>query len=181
MFSIGWMWVQISLASTPVEAPSLDQQREVTVEYTLSFDMDAKGDAACKMTKICDCSAVYRGEGTRVQTSSGHVSFKGTWTKVQSDCSPNLEPWVPEAGNAYHTIRWTQDARKVSEWLVHADLNQNRRLESDIKAGRQYWVSDIETAIDPATRTVTYVEKTQEMISIFSIESVHELTLRFTK
>ena len=167
--------------AAPEEAPSLDQQRQVTIEYTLSFDMDAKGDAACRMTKICDCSAVYRGEGARVDTSSDRVSFKGTWTKVQSDCHPNLEPWASDKGDAYHTIRWTEDARKISEWLVHADLNQNQRLESDIKAGRQYWVSDIDTLLDPATKTVTYVEKTQEKISIFGLESVHELTLRFTK
>ena len=181
MFVIGWMWIQISLATTPEEPPTLDQQKKVTIEYTLSFDMDAKGDAACKMTKICDCSAVYKGEGSRTETSSGRVSFKGTWTKVQSDCNPNLEPWAPDNGNAYHTIRWNQDSRKASEWVVHADLNQTQRLESNIKAGQQYWVSDIETLLDPATRTVTYVERTQDKISIFSIESVHKLTLQFAQ
>jgi len=181
----GWwlLLAQGSVAGPQYETPPVPliprTQLQVTIDYEVSFELDATGDAACRITKLCDCSAVYRGEGKRAQVAEDRISFKGTWTEVKSDCHENLEPWLPEDGKAFHTLRWANDVHKVSEWVVHADRDQHQRLTSNIKKGRQYWISDIDTAIDPESRAVTYVEKSEDKVSVFTIESTHELTLRF--
>ena len=174
----GWMWIWV-LTAWAGESTNIEDQQQVSIEYKLSFDMDARGDAACKLTKLCDCTARYIGEGKRVEKGEGVMTFKGIWKKVESTCSDSFEPWSGEDGAAFHTLRWDVTTKKVSEWVVHADQDKSERLASGIKASEQYWVSEIDTAMDSDSRTLTYVEKAAEKVSVLTVDTTHELLLQF--
>lgn len=177
---VAWIWV-LAQVGWSGELPTIEDQQQVTVEYKLAFDMDERGDAACKLTQLCDCTARYTGGGKQVRRGENFITFKGTWKNEESTCSDSFEPWAPAEETAFHTLRWDAGTKKLTEWIVHANQDKNERLESGIKEGEQYWISEmgVETTLNPETLTLTYVEKTEEKVSVLSVDTSHELTLRF--
>ena len=169
-----WIVASVALAKPMMDVSSV---KSVEVNYSLSFDLDARGDAACRYTGVCDCSATFKATAKRSNVEGNRVTMKGTWVQEENTCHDSLSPWVSAKGKAFHTFRFSEDSTRLSEWLVHSDGDKVVRLEEGMKEGQQYWIADMNILFDPMTGRVNYEERESTQVSFFQIESHHQLDI----
>jgi methyltransferase (TIGR00027 family) len=81
------------------------------------------------MTGICDCDVKWSGSGA-LQGSSGAVrTYHGTWKITHSNCADALLVWTPADGDAYHTVRLSDDGTKLLEWIAHDRAQDTTRFD----------------------------------------------------
>ena len=164
-------------ASEPA-APTTDLSAltAMSLTYDVRFDVDATGDRFCKFTKICDCTASYKGEGARPTVDGQRVTFEGRFELVKSDCSDNLTFWVPASGEAFHTLR-VDDQGRIIEWVAHRDADKHAALSSKIKEGGQVWLTDMSVPWQPGV-PATHTESDEgDLGQGIKLASSHDLRL----
>ena len=181
------MWLTMALLGGAMAAEGDDDKirdlstyKAIKVAYKLSFDLDSNGDATCSMTKICDCATVYEGEGKVVEVDGNRVTFEGSWKTIEDSCNEQLTMWVPFSGEAYHTVRFNRDHTKVIEWIAHGERDKVDRLTENMKSGRQYWISDMNSVVQP-NGVAIHTETESQMVSVITLSSAHHLTLRLAE
>lgn len=115
----------------------------VRITYTARFDLNATGDQLCAITKLCDCTATWTGEGSAPVVDGSRVTWKGTWALSQSSCHDSFLIWTPADGTAWHTLRLSADGARVDEWVVHGTAANHTKLSTGIKAGKQFWIDGL--------------------------------------
>ena len=175
---VGLCVLGLSMSAAAEEPPA---EAEVTpiveLKYKLRFDMDGMGDQLCASTGFCDCTAEFKGAGQLVESEGVRRTFEGSWTLESNDCNPNLTPWVPSDGKAFHTVRMSADGASVDEWLVHADRTKPDRLTSGMKEGKQYWIAEMGAPLNPETGVMVHAETESQRVQIMSLTTVHNLQM----
>ena len=173
-----WIVATVALAKPMMDASSVKQ---VELNYSVSFNLDDRGDAACRYTGVCDCSATFKASAKRATVDGNRLTMRGSWVEEENTCHDSLSPWVDPKGKAFHTFRFSDDGTRLSEWLVHADVSKLDRLKEGMKKGQQYWIADMNALFDPMTGRVNYEERESIPVSFFQIQSHHQLDLRFAQ
>jgi len=173
-----WIVATVALAKPMMDTSSI---KNVELNYSVSFDLDARGDAACRYTGLCDCSATFKATAKRSSVEGKRVTMKGSWVQEENTCHDSLSPWVDAKGKAFHTFRFSEDGAPLSEWLVHADGAKMDRLKEGMKKGQQYWIAEMNALFDPMTGRVNYEERESTQVSFFQIESHHQLDIQLAQ
>lgn len=166
------------LAAPPDAEPASPPLGErVEIRYTLSYDLPAMADRLCGMSGLCDCSARFHGEGELLEQEGQRWTYQGSWVVEESDCSEDFHTWVPADGRAFHTLRMTE-AGRLSEWVAHGEREDRQRLSSDIKAGGQVWLAEMDAAPTGQPPVLRHEEQETGSASGLSITTRHKLEIR---
>ena len=148
----------------------------IEVTYEVAYDLPAMADSVCHMTKICDCKVTWRGTGQLVAEEGSRKTFRGTYQKVSGGCHDALELWAPADGAAFHTLRFSADGTRVTEWIAHARADATTRITSGTKAAGQVWISDMQAPL--ASGVARHQESESGDAGGIALKSQHQLTLR---
>ncbi len=151
------------LAPAHARAPDLSAFRSVEVAYK----MVSTGTMSCETT--------YRGRGVDPVVQGDAVTFTGTWEVVQDTCR-GATVWVPEDGQAFHTLRLDKKGKAFDEWIVHDKAEDTTRFTTNIKDRGQYWINEL--AAPASGGEIHYTAEETQGIGPLSITIAHDLTIR---
>jgi hypothetical protein len=153
--------------------------KTIEVTYEVKFDLSSQADAVCAMTGICDCDVTWSGRGALVSSEGSTRTYHGTWKVARGSCNDALMLWTPTDGDAYHTVRLSDDGTSILEWIAHDRAGDTTRFADNIKARGQVWLGDFKAPINPGTHTATHQEKDTGDAGGIAIASAHTLTVVF--
>lgn len=160
-------------------AITLAHAQQVELTYTVAFDVNAKGDQICGFTGICDCRSSYAGTGERVGADG--LVFKGTWRSVSNTCKDELVVWSPPDGVAWHTFRLDPSGARLAEWVVHGTEGGSTKLQSGMKANRQFWIDGLAAPWPAPAGRIEVVQKDgSELAMGVRVDATHTLVATFT-
>ena len=89
-----------------------------TAGWAGPIDLSTYGviDVAYTMTTqgTVSCETSYVGTGAVKEVEGGRITFEGQWTVTSDTCGGNTV-WFPKDGAAFHTLRLTEDGKKMPE------------------------------------------------------------------
>ena len=121
-----------------------DDYSAITVSYVLDWDID---DAKWSGYGFTDCTQVYSGSGTVVETEGLRLTFFGDWTQDSSDCGDDLDATVwydPTTREGHNTVYLTPDLRAVDAWVLHEDLSDST---PDGEPSDKFYIYDMDAMI----------------------------------
>ena len=156
------------------------------ITYSLELDFgEVLGLDLCASDGICDCTNVYNGTGTQLEADATRVTYEGTWTLIDTDCTPESDLasiiWVPDDSASFHSVHFDDSLSRINEWVTHGRAQDTSALD-DPFANQQFWLTSMAAVYDDSTKAASHTEFEETSIEgIIPLALNHTLEFRFNQ